>query len=429
MIELKNLLEEDEVIVRYHLHNEYFSRNCITKKGNTDISSALEMTLHRILESGGTEEDVYRIMGAKIPTKDELAELEEFDEFIWIDLGYVLPGLIDFFLKKRRVNNMTIENLKDRVMEIIKGSCYVNEDGGIEIYTDYRDRDLSNRTIKEIMDSNNPREAFDEMINDWAMDYAIDYGEDELEKNIREKLTDEEEDLFTENFDEIWEMVRENTYFYYDGNDFNNDVCVNIMVDCGNWNYDCTCDNVLNWYGNSGDGNIPAESSMLWLAKTQGKATKLRTACKKQHRNDGYYVDREKEMDKFIESCVQEFENLPSHMGTVTFLVKMNLFQLFDLIELQNKEYDEKGKYDPRKNEKSKSYIIIGKETMCGLYDSWNGSGSVLEIELDKDVKLPIKYCVFCVDECKMHGYDVGEVYGLCSSAWRDTLKEIKEVV
>lgn len=97
MIELKNLLEEDEIVAQYHLHNEYSSRNCIIEKGNTDISGSLEMTLHRILETSGNEEDVYRIMGAKIPTEDELKELEEFDEFIWIDLGYVLPGLIDLF--------------------------------------------------------------------------------------------------------------------------------------------------------------------------------------------------------------------------------------------------------------------------------------------------------------------------------------------
>ena len=32
MIELKDLLEEGEVIVEYHLHNEYWSRNCITEK-------------------------------------------------------------------------------------------------------------------------------------------------------------------------------------------------------------------------------------------------------------------------------------------------------------------------------------------------------------------------------------------------------------
>ena len=53
--------------------------------------------MHRILEANGTEEDVYRIMGAENPTEEKLKELEEFDEFIWIDLEYVLPGLIDMW--------------------------------------------------------------------------------------------------------------------------------------------------------------------------------------------------------------------------------------------------------------------------------------------------------------------------------------------
>lgn len=97
MINLKDLLQDGEVVATYHLHNEYWQRNAITEKGNTDISGALEDTLHRILETGGTDEDVQRIMGAKIPTETERKELEEFDEYTEIDLGYVLPGLIDIW--------------------------------------------------------------------------------------------------------------------------------------------------------------------------------------------------------------------------------------------------------------------------------------------------------------------------------------------
>lgn len=97
MLKLKDLLADDEKIVEFYLHNEYRTRNAILRNGSTDISGALEETLHRILDANGTEEDVYRIMGAKIPTEDELKELEEFYEFIWIDLGYVLPGLIDLW--------------------------------------------------------------------------------------------------------------------------------------------------------------------------------------------------------------------------------------------------------------------------------------------------------------------------------------------
>ena len=76
---------------------EYVTRNAITEKGNADISRALEETLYRILQNEGTDDDVYRIMGAKIPTREERKELEEFDEYTGIDLGYVLPGLIDMW--------------------------------------------------------------------------------------------------------------------------------------------------------------------------------------------------------------------------------------------------------------------------------------------------------------------------------------------
>ena len=97
MIELRDLLKEDEVIVEFHMCHEYWTRNAIIQKGNTDILGALEMTLHRILEADGSENDVQTIMGAKIPTEEERKELEEFDEYIEIDLGYVLPGLIDMW--------------------------------------------------------------------------------------------------------------------------------------------------------------------------------------------------------------------------------------------------------------------------------------------------------------------------------------------
>ena len=64
--------------------------------GNGYTSEAMK----KVLEYAFAENDVYRIMGAKIPTDEELKDLEEFDEFVWIDLGYVLPGLIDMWEEK-----------------------------------------------------------------------------------------------------------------------------------------------------------------------------------------------------------------------------------------------------------------------------------------------------------------------------------------
>ena len=95
-MELKDLLKEDEHIVKFHLCNEYIWRNAICRDGSDDISGALELTLHRILEVG-KDDDVLEIMGAIIPTDNERKELEKFDEYIEIDLGYVLPGLIDIW--------------------------------------------------------------------------------------------------------------------------------------------------------------------------------------------------------------------------------------------------------------------------------------------------------------------------------------------
>lgn len=43
---------------------------------------------------------------------------------------------------------MRMETLKARIDEILKKMWGVNTDGGIEIYTDYRDRELSNNFLR-----------------------------------------------------------------------------------------------------------------------------------------------------------------------------------------------------------------------------------------------------------------------------------------
>lgn len=43
MIELKDLLEENETLVTFHLCNEYWSRNAITVKGSDDICTNVEI--------------------------------------------------------------------------------------------------------------------------------------------------------------------------------------------------------------------------------------------------------------------------------------------------------------------------------------------------------------------------------------------------
>lgn len=94
---LNDLVSDGEVFAKYAISDSYIPYYCIVRSGSTDIASALEDTLHRILDAGGSKEDVFEILGAKIPNEEEWRELQEFDEFIVIDLGYVIPGLIMSF--------------------------------------------------------------------------------------------------------------------------------------------------------------------------------------------------------------------------------------------------------------------------------------------------------------------------------------------
>lgn len=317
-----------------------------------------------------------------------------------------------------------IARLKERIDEIVKDNYTPDEDGAIEVYCDYRD-ELGDETIKKIMRSDNPREAFEsEMFDfdDW-------WHYDRLKEEVEEKLTEDEKELFLNNKTEMTDYIYETYSFYLPHEHFNKSVKVNIMLDTGNLNYDFTCDNVLNWDGQHSKGEFDKNSSMLWLAKQQGKATLLKKCCKESMRkwelDEQEYKETTECTDKFVISAMQELANLSSHMGVMTFLVEMSLFDLFELKEAMQKEKELNDSYylDERKGT---GYIVLDKSTMCGLFNTWNGGGSVLEIDCEKDIKIPIR-CIWdaVVDGTKIYGYDVNEVYGLTGSAWQDTLKEI----
>ena len=316
-------------------------------------------------------------------------------------------------------NKITMETIQSRLKEITNKTQYPNEDGGIEMYLDYRDT-LSDSTLYEIMTADNPREKFNELIDSWEFDNLL-YYEDDIEKEIKNNLTEDEIDFFNSYSDDIWDWIREYYYFYFDREHFNETVKVNIMLDTGNCNYDFTRDNILNYCNYYSDhGKDLKDSSVLWLAKQQKKATLLRKAIKKVLNGEDIKFE-----DKFIESTIEELENLPSHMATLTFLVNMPLFDYFDLREAMAAEEKLNDSY-VLEDRKGKGTITISKDTMCGLFDVWSGGGSLLEIELDKDVVLPIK-CIWQAEietGKSQYGYSVDSVYGLVGSAWDGTVKE-----
>jgi hypothetical protein len=113
---LKRLLQEGEVIADFNVTSDYFNTyQCITAPCNTDIIGALEDTLHRILDAGGSEEDVRRIIGAEIPSDAKTEEMKEYNEYISIDLGYVIPGELIRF--DDGVNQKTFDENKQEILD------------------------------------------------------------------------------------------------------------------------------------------------------------------------------------------------------------------------------------------------------------------------------------------------------------------------
>ena len=116
-----------------------------------------------------------------------------------------------------------------------------------------------------------------------------------------------------------------------------------------------------------------------------------------------------------------EVANISTHMNCLVFLVRISLEELIALNRLIGLKKRKGVFYDAWKRPDCGS-IRIDKRTETGMYDPWNGGGSLLEIQLEKDVELPVRFIWSALPD-GMDGYSISSVYGLCGSAWRgDTM-------
>lgn len=320
------------------------------------------------------------------------------------------------------MNGNLFENAVRKALDDLLYPFQKKEDGtySVEIYADYRDS-MSGGDAAEILQSGDPECAlWDKLLEGYE---ATEWEEkDELRHRIKEELTvspaapfpcgltEEEEQEVDDLIDELvcWELPQE----HYLKQDFN----VPVMLDTGDGNYDYCLNCVYpHWSGEPAE-ELDEKSSLLWLALQQGYTREqLVNALNEGDQSNPH---------GFLESVRVELANLPSSMSTVTFLVKMNLRQLILLnrcIKLQERNGLN---YDATKNPDC-GHIVLDKKTMCGLFDPWSGGGSVLEIELEKDVEIPIKFIRSALPDGS-DGYGVDDVYGLIGSAWKDTVKTIE---
>ena len=90
-ITLEDILGEDEKVASLVLEGFYYPVHFICDKNadeRSDLGGYIEYTLHRLIEEGADESDIYRIMGA------EKCEDCNDESLISIDLGYYIPSIL-----------------------------------------------------------------------------------------------------------------------------------------------------------------------------------------------------------------------------------------------------------------------------------------------------------------------------------------------
>jgi len=300
------------------------------------------------------------------------------------------------------------------------------EDGTLEyeFYADYRDT-ISDSTVKECMEDLDEGETpYTKLVGQIASWYddeewkcradltseIMDYLEDD-EENYPEGLSEAEKEAVGEIIDEL--IVFKVPVEHY----LKQRVCVNIMVDTGDGNYDYVCNHVYPAYDGRLENPIDDEASIVWLASTQGYS--------KERLAEALAEGDMSNPNGFLESVRVEVANEASHMNVLTFLVEMDVERLMKLNELVELQSVDGVHYDSRENPDCGT-VTISKNAEAGLYDPWSGGGSCFEIELEKDVELPIKFIRSALPDGG-DGYSIKSVYGMCRSAWKDAVKSIEE--
>ena len=310
-----------------------------------------------------------------------------------------------------------MKDIKELVMDYLAEhhAWKKKEDGyyHFEIYVDYRD-EISDSIAKEILENDYPRDILIEKLWDWYQEQEwdiIDNLVDDFKEKIDPKLFEDANIIEDGNLDDLDDGDIREEFMEIVCVDYpvdwaeNQEFCFNIIVSNGDDNYDFC----LNEYIVDEDGNVnenAEKSGIVWLAKQQGYTLDQVVKILK----DGDIAKPK----TFLETVLQEVAN-GYGCEALTFCVKMTLGQAIALKE--------------RMKESPNGSIVLDKKVECGLFDPWEGGGSVLEIACEKDVEIPFENIwKFYIDESRSNRYDsIHNVYGTDDSIWRDCLKEIKE--
>lgn len=126
------------------------------------------------------------------------------------------------------------------------------------------------------------------------------------------------------------------------------------------------------------------------------------------------YKEQTEKYGKFIASLASEIANSN----------QFNVDEFVFLTKLSVEDYARLGDED--------ATITFPAGTMCGMYNRYDGSGSILEVELEKEITIPR----FNIPELQIESrketfgyhYNVDEVYGLTAQCWEKGKAEVHDL-
>lgn len=286
------------------------------------------------------------------------------------------------------------------------------EDGNyhFEIYVDYRD-EIDDSTAQEILESDSSYDILIEKLCDWYQEQEwdiIDDLVDDFKKKVDPELLEDADIIEDGNLDDgdiREELMNIVCVDYPEDWALSQEFCFNIIISNGDDNYDFW----LNEHIVDEDGKVDEnaeKAGLVWLAKQQGYT--LEEVIEALNSNPTI-----QQMKPFLSSINNEVYN-GYGCEALIFCVKMTLGQAIKL--------KEKMKENPNGS------IVLDKWATCGLFNLWDGSGSILNISCEKDIEIPFENIwKFYVDKRRSNRYDsIHNVYGTDGSLWKNYLKEIK---
>lgn len=293
--------------------------------------------------------------------------------------------------------------------------AYAKENSALDIYDDYRDHEniefllYYDKTIKTACGNTIRKkekiiscESFIDRICDAYMD-AEGYYKDQYIKEFLHSIKSESLQRYIENHKSDIEYVLDDIFYDY----------VSIVYPIESFLDDTIKINIF-WdqKNSSGFDNV----FLPFLLNSQGYYLKDHKYFKKLVNNlHSYYAfhqllsNKDKKQveidskDAFLNSLIQEIDNcyLDSPKD-LCFIATVTIRDYFKLLE---------------KNRK----FTISKDAVCGLVDRYNGGGSILNINLKKDIVVNTNDITVLVE--KIDKYTVDDIYGLVSSEFKHCIQ------